>query len=155
MECRGRAVAIGGADLTKPDISTLPLRAPDIGRSDGIAPRFVEGASGRGVRRGRGIRCAVDGKALARRAAYPRLVIRTLFRSGAIPRGQPRLGTQTVASRRTPYPLDRAAYRRRNVVERLFCRRKNWRRVATRYDRLARNYMAAIALAAIVCAWIK
>jgi len=61
----------------------------------------------------------------------------------------------STASRRTPYPIDRSAYRRRNVIERLFCKLKNWRRIATRYDRLARNYMAALALAAIVIAWIE
>ena len=61
----------------------------------------------------------------------------------------------STASRRIPYPLDRTAYRRRNVIERLFCKLKNWRRVATRYDRLVRNYMAAIALAAIITAWIE
>ncbi len=60
----------------------------------------------------------------------------------------------STASRRTPYPIDRKAYRRRNVIERLFCKLKNWRRIATRYDRLAQNYMAAIAIAAIVTAWI-
>lgn len=43
----------------------------------------------------------------------------------------------STASRRTPYPLDKRAYRRRNVIERLFCRLKNWRRIATRYDRHA------------------
>lgn len=32
---------------------------------------------------------------------------------------------------------DEAAYRSRNVVERCFCRLKDFRRVATRYDRLA------------------
>ena len=53
------------------------------------------------------------------------------------------------ATRRKPYPLDRGAYRRRNVVERLICRLKNRRRIATRYDRLARNYMAALALVAV------
>ena len=36
----------------------------------------------------------------------------------------------STASRRTPYPLDRAAYKRRNVIERLFCKLQNWRRVA-------------------------
>ena len=55
-------------------------------------------------------------------------------------------------TRRTPYPLDRAAYKRRNVIERLFCKLKNWRRVATRYDRLARNYLSGLALAAIIIA---
>lgn len=59
----------------------------------------------------------------------------------------------STASRRTPYPLDRRAYRRRNVVERMFCKLKNWRRIATRYDRHAHNYLAGLALAAIVVAW--
>jgi transposase len=58
------------------------------------------------------------------------------------------------AARRTPYPLDRKAYRRRNVIERLFCRLKNWRRIATRYDRLAVNYLSAVALVAALIAWI-
>ena len=59
----------------------------------------------------------------------------------------------STASRYKPYPLNRRAYRRRNQIERLFCRLKNWRRVATRYDRLARNYLAALALAAVVSEW--
>jgi transposase len=58
----------------------------------------------------------------------------------------------STASRTTPYPIDRKAYRRRNVIERLFCKLKNWRRIAIRYDRLARNHMAALALAAIASA---
>ena len=61
----------------------------------------------------------------------------------------------STASRRTPYPIDRNAYRRRNVIERLFCKLKNWRRITTRYVRLARNYIAAIALAAVLVAWIN
>lgn len=51
----------------------------------------------------------------------------------------------------TPYPLDQRAYRRRNQIERLFCRLKNWRRLATRYDRLAQNFLAALALIANLC----
>ena len=57
-------------------------------------------------------------------------------------------------SRNRPYPLDRAAYRRRNVIERMFGRLKNWRRIATRYDRLATNFLSALALVAIVSEWI-
>lgn len=57
-------------------------------------------------------------------------------------------------ARKIPYPLDRKAYRRRNVIERLFCRLKNWRRIATRYDRLAANYLSAVALGAALIAWI-
>jgi transposase len=57
------------------------------------------------------------------------------------------------AARKTPYPLDRKAYRRRNVIERLFCKLKNWRRITIRYDRLASNYLSAIALVAAVISW--
>jgi transposase len=59
----------------------------------------------------------------------------------------------STATRTVPYPLDRAIYRHRNLIERLFCRLKNWRRLATRYDRLARNYLAALALIAVVTEW--
>ena len=59
----------------------------------------------------------------------------------------------STATRTVPSPLDRAAYRRRNLIERLFGRLKNWRRIATRYDRLARNYIAALALVAVASEW--
>lgn len=49
----------------------------------------------------------------------------------------------STATPRTPYPLDRKAYRRRNVIERMFCKLKNWRRIATQYDRLAQNISQA------------
>jgi transposase len=58
------------------------------------------------------------------------------------------------AARHVVYPLNRRAYRRRNVIERLFGRLKNWKRIATRYDRLAVNYLAAIALIATVTQWL-
>ena len=61
----------------------------------------------------------------------------------------------STATRTVPYPLDRPAYRRRNLIERLFGRLKNWRRIATRYDRLARNYLAALALVAVAAEWAK
>jgi transposase len=37
-------------------------------------------------------------------------------------------------------PFDRVVYRRRNVVERLIARRKQWRGLATRYEKLADTY---------------
>lgn len=52
-------------------------------------------------------------------------------------------------SRKTAIPYDRDVYRVRNLVERLWCRLKDWRRIATRYDKLAANYMAGVFLAAI------
>ena len=63
-----------------------------------------------------------------------------------------RAAIPSTASRRTPYPLDRAASKRRNVIERLFCTLNNWRRVATRSDRLARNSLSGLALTAIIIA---
>lgn len=47
-------------------------------------------------------------------------------------------------------PLDETRYKQRNVVERSFSHLKDWRRVATCYDKLARNFQAAVTLAAIL-----
>ena len=48
----------------------------------------------------------------------------------------------------------KSLYRNRNAVERSFCRLKDFRRIATRYDRLARNFLAAVQLTATVCYWL-
>jgi transposase len=50
-------------------------------------------------------------------------------------------------------PYDRTAYRSRNLVERLWCRLKDWRRLATRYDKLANNFLATAIIAAIITYW--
>jgi len=47
---------------------------------------------------------------------------------------------------RDPVPGHRKACKRRNVIERMWRRLKNWRRIATRHDRLARNDLASLAL---------
>ncbi len=47
-------------------------------------------------------------------------------------------------------PFDRAVDRERNRVERLINRLKQFRRVATRYEKRAVNYLAMVTLAAIV-----
>ena len=44
-------------------------------------------------------------------------------------------------------------YRRRNAIQRMFGRLKDFRRIATRYDRLASNFLAAVCLAA-TCYWL-
>lgn len=53
-----------------------------------------------------------------------------------------------------PPGLDAELYRRRNVVERTFNQLKNWRGLATRTDKTARNYRAGILIAATLI-WIK
>ena len=45
-------------------------------------------------------------------------------------------------------------YRKRNAIERMFGRLKDFRRIATRYDRLAQNYLAALCLTATVSYWL-
>jgi transposase len=52
------------------------------------------------------------------------------------------------------HPFDTQAYKQRNLIERMFCRLKDWRRIATRYDKLAANYVAAVILAALLIWWI-
>jgi len=58
------------------------------------------------------------------------------------------------SNRKVHIPHDKKRYKQRNTVERMFGRIKDWRRVATRYDKLARNFMAAICLASLLCFWI-
>ena len=61
----------------------------------------------------------------------------------------------TTTSRKRPIPYDIVAYRQRNTVERLWARLKDYRRVATRYDKLAANYLSGVRIAATVCYWAK
>ncbi|NUJ79115.1 IS5 family transposase [Methylocystis sp. FS] len=45
-------------------------------------------------------------------------------------------------------------YRNRNAIERMFCRLKDFRRIATRYDRSATNFLAAVCIAATISYWL-
>lgn len=57
-------------------------------------------------------------------------------------------------SRLQPVQYDKRRYRRRNRIEIMFGRLKDWRRVATRYDRSPQVFFSAIALAATVIFWL-
>ena len=59
--------------------------------------------------------------------------------------GQAHIPTQK--DRKIQRSIDPALYRQRNLVERFFCKLKHFRRVATRFDKLARNFLAAVLLA--------
>ena len=56
--------------------------------------------------------------------------------------------------RTTPLPLDRELYRLRNRIERLNNKRKQFRAVATRYDKLAVHYEATVMIADILI-WLR
>ena len=53
----------------------------------------------------------------------------------------------TQRDRKVQRSVDRELYRRRNLIERFFCKLKHFRRIATRFDKLARNFLAAVCLA--------
>ncbi|RDL52941.1 hypothetical protein BLJAPNOD_04106 [Ensifer sp. M14] len=57
-------------------------------------------------------------------------------------------------SRKVPYPCDKTLYRKRHKVENLFAKLKDWRRIATRYDRCAHTFFSAICIAATVIFWL-
>lgn len=76
------------------------------------------------------------------------LVIDAVHNSGA---------TAVIPSRRTarkPRHIDKNLYKERNIVERFFGHLKQFRRVATRYDKHIQNYMGFVQIAAIAI-WIK
>ncbi len=58
------------------------------------------------------------------------------------------------SNRKKKIRRDEKAYKNRNAIERRFGRRKDFRRIATRYDKLADNFISAICLVAIVAYWI-
>ena len=59
----------------------------------------------------------------------------------------------THPTRKHKWSIELETYKQRNLIERMFCRLKDFRRIATRYDKLARNFASAIALAAVVIWW--
>jgi len=66
-------------------------------------------------------------------------------------------GSQAVIPPRTcqkPRSYDKARYRLRNIIERRFSRLKQYRRIATRYDRKPANFLAFIYLASLAC-WVQ
>jgi transposase len=58
------------------------------------------------------------------------------------------------SNRKQPYSFSKRLYKLRWRIESAFNRLKDFRRIATRYDRLARNYLASVCLAAALVWWI-
>ena len=56
-------------------------------------------------------------------------------------------------TRKYPQPFSPRAYKARNIIERTIGRLKDWRRIHTRYDKLASNFASAVAIAAIISGW--
>jgi putative transposase len=58
-------------------------------------------------------------------------------------------------TRKRKHPFDRTLYRARNRVERAVCRLKDWRRLATRYDKLGQNFLSSALIAAAFTYWLN
>jgi len=58
-------------------------------------------------------------------------------------------------NRKIPIPHDAVLYKKRHIVENMFAKLKDWRRIATRYDRCAHTFFSAICIAATIIFWIN
>lgn len=61
----------------------------------------------------------------------------------------------TAKTGRNPFPFDAVTYKRRNVVKRTFCRFKDFRRVAMRFDSLDATFIATLCIAAAGAYFLK
>lgn len=90
--------------------------------------------------------------------AYSSRAIRTHLRdrqiAAVIPQPADQIGHRTRRGSRGGRPIsyDRETYRKRNVIERRFVSLKQWRGIATRYDKLSTTYRSAAMLHAVI-AW--
>lgn len=57
-------------------------------------------------------------------------------------------------NRKVQRPYDAHLYKERHIIERFICKLKQFRRVATRYDKLLANFMGFVKLAAIAI-WLR
>jgi transposase len=58
------------------------------------------------------------------------------------------------STRKTPRAFDKQMYKARHLIENFYCKLKQFRAIATRYDKTARNFLAAIHLAAAII-WLN
>ena len=75
-------------------------------------------------------------------------VIEPLLAAGKTPVIPPK------SNRKSPRDYDKEMYKARHLIENFFCKLKQYRAIATRYDKTARNFLAAIHLAVAVI-WLN
>ena len=73
---------------------------------------------------------------------------RSLRQAGTVPVIPGRRG------RKRAIRYDKQRYRDRHLIENAFCRLKDFRGVATRYDKLAANFLSGVALATAIAFWL-
>lgn len=120
------------------------MLSPGQAHESQFALRLLEGI---GVQRQNGSMKRRGHTVLADKA-YSRHALRNELKNEGIKTVIPRKSNEKMASD-CRSQLDRDVYRNRNVVEHCFGRLKEYRRIATRYDKTARNYLAMVKLGCI------
>lgn len=126
------------------DGNSLPLNillSPGQAHESQFALRLLDGI---GVQRQNGS-MKRRGYAVLAEKAYSGHALRNQLKSRGIKTVIPRKSNEKMASDGRSQ-FDRDAYRNRNVVERCFGRLKEYRRIVTRYDKTARNYLSMVKL---------
>ena len=102
--------------------------------------------------------CPVAERLIRRRKAAKKLLGDKAYDSAELRQWLQERGTRPVvpnrSNRKQPFRFDKKAYKLRHRIENAFCRLKDFRRIATRYDKLARNFLAAVCLVAAIVWWI-
>ena len=102
--------------------------------------------------------CPVAGRLMRRVQRPERMLGDKAYDSAELREELDEQGTTSVipnrSNRKQPFTFSKRLYKLRWRIESAFNRLKDFRRIATRYDRLARNYLASVCLAAALVGWI-
>ena len=102
--------------------------------------------------------CPVADRLVRRMRPSKRILGDTAYDSAELREDLQERGTKPVipnrCNRKQPFSFSKRVYKLRWRIETAFNRLKDFRRIATRYDRLARNYLASVCLAAALVWWI-
>ena len=102
--------------------------------------------------------CPVAERLIRRVKSAKRMLGDKAYDSAELREGLDERGTKPVipnrSNRKQPFRFSKRRYKLRWRIEAAFNRLKDFRRIATRYDRLARNYLASVCLIAALVWWI-
>src|ERR1700730_1019083 len=102
----------------------------------------------------KGARLILDALPPAKALLADRGYDRNWFRDALAKRGcEPCI--PSTKSRKIPLPYDKALYKQRHKIENMFARLKDWRRIATRYDRCAHTFFSSICIAATLAFYLN
>ena len=145
-------LALNKIDLVKKP-ALLALASDLMARLNPDQLFMISAANGDGVA---DVKAAPELLARATRARY--VLADKAYDADALRRSLRQAGAVPVIpgrrNRKRAIRYDKQRYRDRHLIENAFCRLKDFRRVATRYDKLAANFLSGVALATAVAFWL-